>query len=200
MHWYPVKKRKRIWLSGAIVAILFTVAVFHGKAYAKKAHYLTIARCKGCHKKWYKSWRTNSSMSFQSYKALFPNISVDNKTEAGLDPQKDYTKVSLCLKCHVTGYGVPGGYVDNDTTPEMGGVTCEACHGPGSKYFQSMSKKRRTFTITEIFSKEYVRPTQATCNRCHHGGDERCPTVDDDYSMDFDKSAAHENFSLRYEH
>jgi hypothetical protein len=53
-----------------------------------------------------------------------------------------YEKDGECLKCHATGYGQPTGYGG----PEMAssallqGVTCEACHGPGSEHID-VSKK-----------------------------------------------------------
>jgi hypothetical protein len=38
-----------------------------------------------------------------------------------------------CFRCHVTGFGHPGGYT-GAKTPALAAVTCEACHGPGSAH------------------------------------------------------------------
>ena len=37
-----------------------------------------------------------------------------------------------CVRCHVTGYGAYGGFSDGAGAPDLSGVQCEACHGPGS--------------------------------------------------------------------
>ncbi len=52
-----------------------------------------------------------------------------------------YEKNSRCLGCHTTGYNVKSGYVDFDTTPELVGVQCEGCHGPGSLHVKLQAKE-----------------------------------------------------------
>jgi len=39
-----------------------------------------------------------------------------------------------CLPCHTTGFGEPSGWRSLDTTPQLVGIGCEECHGPGSNH------------------------------------------------------------------
>jgi predicted CXXCH cytochrome family protein len=81
------------------------------------AQYKGWSYCKACHKPKTKGWeQTRHAKAFDSLK----------KTN-----QQDLPD---CVKCHVTGYGEPGGFIDYELTPEMSGVQCEACHGRGSRH------------------------------------------------------------------
>ena len=39
-----------------------------------------------------------------------------------------------CVSCHVTGMGEPGGFEMGDLSHPLGGVQCEACHGPAGPH------------------------------------------------------------------
>ena len=87
-----------------------------------------------------------------AFEKLRPGVAADAKSAAGLDPDKDYTADAFCTFCHVTGYDKPGGFVDEATTPDMVGVGCESCHGPGGTYVQDeyMSLKNKQYVKAEL--------------------------------------------------
>ncbi len=79
--------------------------------------YEGVHECAECHEKAFESWKkTGHAHAF------------DVLTEK-------YEKDPKCLKCHTTGYGTPTGYKD-ESTPDLKGITCETCHGPGSKHVE----------------------------------------------------------------
>jgi len=59
-----------------------------------------------------------------------------------------------CLRCHTTGYGLPGGFVSPRTTPLLYGVGCEDCHGPSAAHVQN-PRLRTQYTAMD------------QCVRCH---------------------------------
>ncbi len=63
-----------------------------------------------------------------------------------------YEKNRRCLGCHTTGYNVETGYTDFGTTPELVGVQCEGCHGPGSVHVE-LQAKDQAFGIPGISGK-----------------------------------------------
>ncbi|MFQ5602433.1 MAG: cytochrome c family protein [bacterium] len=164
--------------------------------------YIGTKNCKKCHIKQYKSWK-NTKMA-NAYEILKPGERAEAKQKAGLDPEKDYTTDAECLSCHTTGYGKPGGFVSLEDTPELVGVSCEMCHGPGSEYTkkQYMHLKNKEYKLSEVVKVGLVSPvTGETCTSlCHN---EKSPFVDKDNPFDFQtrkEQGTHEHFPLKYKH
>ncbi|MHC4571853.1 MAG: multiheme c-type cytochrome [Planctomycetota bacterium] len=173
----------------------------------KGAAYLGVKNCKKCHLKQYKTWKTTKMA--KTFDVLKPGVRAEAKAKLKFDPQKDYTKDTKCLECHTSGFGMPGGY----KIPEAGdskaarrakdnaGVTCEGCHGPGSKYVAIHKKaitKKRKYTLDELYQAGQYKVDVKTCTTCHN---RRNPTVGSDYHFDYEKYKAedtHENFPLKY--
>jgi hypothetical protein len=120
--------------------------------------YTGAKRCSSCHFKQYMTWKKtkHAKEAWESVPAKYQS-----------DPE--------CLKCHVTGYGVAGGYVAG--TPEavlqnLLGTSCEACHGPGSKH-EEIAKKYTTKKKLDPAEDKEVRGSiykilpQNVCIRCH---------------------------------
>lgn len=59
-----------------------------------------------------------------------------------------------CVRCHTTGYGLPGGFTTASRTPAMVCVTCQACHGPSQQHVDRPTVK------TPYLAKEQ-------CRNCH---------------------------------
>ena len=171
------------------------------------AVYVGISNCKRCHLKLYKSWKkTKAANSFNSLK---PGVKAEIKTKLKFDPQKDYTKDASCLTCHTTGFGLPGGY----KIPERGnlksarrakenaGITCEGCHGPGSKYipvFKAAMTKKRKYTQKKVCDLGMFEVGAKVCTTCHNL---RNTTNEPDYHFNFAEHKAkdtHAHFPLRY--
>lgn len=87
---------------------------------ANDATYIGSGRCASCHPRafdiWKKSKHSHALVTLQ-----------DAKPEG-----QDYNPE--CVKCHVVGQGFTSGFITPDKTPDLGGVGCENCHGPGSRH------------------------------------------------------------------
>jgi len=180
-----------------IFAALLTIPATEGDEYA----YVGSNNCKKCHIKEWRSW--SETKMANTFEVLKPGERTEAKQEAGLDPDKDYTADPACVKCHVTGYGKPGGFVDIETTPDLAGVGCEVCHGPGGTYTQDgyMTLKNRNYKKENLVAVGLVGEiTKEQCVSCHNT---ESPFVGDDYVFDFEArkdEGTHEKFPLRFEH
>jgi hypothetical protein len=73
-----------------------------------------------------------------------------------------------CLRCHVTGFGRPGGFPeavpDDPLAHPMAGVGCEACHGPGKAHVDDPKKPRAIAKLGGTCNECNILPI---CRRCH---------------------------------
>ncbi len=146
------------------VLILMLVAI---PAMAAKPKYIGVAKCASCHKANYLAWKTSSHA--KTFNVLKPGKRKKAKLRAGLDPEKDYTTDKECIRCHVTGYRKRGGFKDIESTPQMAGVGCESCHGPGSEYAVLHDKKMYGFEKSEAtaLGQLYGADDETVCLACH---------------------------------
>lgn len=158
-----------------------------------KFAYVGSKSCKKCHSSvQHKTWaKTEMGQAFETLK---PGNAKEAKAKHNLDPDKDYTQDTTCLKCHTTGYGLPGGYSIPDpkdkkavrTAAKREDVGCESCHGPGSEYnklFKEIMQTQRKYKIEELYAVGLQKITKDTCTACHN---EESPTIDADAPFDFE--------------
>ena len=190
-------------LDNAVIRFRNALAFLVGK----RAAYEGLSSCKKCHIKEFISWKKTKMAG--TFEVLKPGKGVETKKKFNLEPQKDYTRDPKCLECHTTGFGMPGGY----KIPEKGdlasakhaeeneGITCEGCHGPGSKYIpihdRALTKKQK-YTLEELYQTGQYEINIQNCTTCHNL---RNPTSGPDYHFDFEKyknEDTHQNYPLKY--
>ncbi len=162
-----------------LVLSFFTLGII---AQDSQPKYIGVKNCKMCHisKKSgeaYNIWA--ASAHAKAYQTLAtPEAKEIAKKNDIEDPQKS----EKCLKCHVTGYGQPAADFEKSYSMEEG-VTCEACHGPGSEY--NSIKVMKQITAGEVDGAKFglVIPDAALCKKCHN---EESPTFK---GFDFEKFA-----------
>ena len=171
------------------------------------ATYIGVKKCKSCHFKQWNSWRkTKMALSFESLK---PGVKSEEKVKLKFDPDKDYTKDASCLGCHTSGYGIPGGYViaaDGDAAAmkqakDNAGVTCEGCHGPGSRSIEiqeDIKENKRPYTFAELRAVGFQKADVRSCTPCHNTSD---PGKEPGYHFVYEDNRTedqHENIELKY--
>ncbi len=118
--------------------------------------YESYKLCKWCHYVQVRSWLAGSkAKAFESLKA---GVKSEAKIRAGLDPNRDYTHDPTCLPCHTTGYKKKGGFISIEKTPDLAGVQCEECHGPGGEFTKVM-KRKFAFAHSEVDDLGHIRYT-----------------------------------------
>jgi hypothetical protein len=118
----------------------------------KDQTYVGAKECGSCHVKEFAAWqKTGHSRAF------------------GVLTEK-YEKDPKCLGCHTTGYKRPSGYKDASDA-DLKGVTCEVCHGPGSKHVdicKAYGDKELTHEEEELAEHSiYEVLPKNICIKCH---------------------------------
>lgn len=113
-------------------------------ASAQESQFIGAEKCRGCHPQQYKDFEA------RKFTKAWAVLKMRGKTR---DPE--------CLKCHVTGYGEPGGYVSEDETPHLRYKQCEACHGAGGKHASNPGDR-----VAMEAMKSHVRDKDV-CIQCH---------------------------------
>jgi hypothetical protein len=123
------------------------VLIAHAANTPPEAKYVGSDQCRHCHSHMFGTW-----METGHAKAFSALLAAEQK-----NPD--------CLKCHVTGFGKPGGFVDVATTATMENVGCEMCHGPGSVHVAGAKGGEGAPTGWE---KAINRTPDNVCVQCHN--------------------------------
>ncbi len=128
---------------------------------AQVISYLGMKKCKMCHKNQYESWaKTPHAASLKNLAAAKPEAVQKMADALGVKIEGKPELAPACLSCHVTGYGLEGGYTVEKGKEDMSdAVTCEECHGPGSLHMKA-KKEDKAKTIAG-------QPGEAKCRTCH---------------------------------
>lgn len=168
-------------------AIISLALVFaNNAAYAAPA-FVGSKACMGCHKAEALDWQR--SRHAKAFDLLASGRKPAEKRRAKLDPEKDYQKDEKCLKCHTVGYMEEGGFRDIETTPELAGVGCEMCHGPGKVYREIHKRMVLEFKRSEVQAagQTYATLGDKVCEKCHgHKDTPMKVDVDQKYEFNFE--------------
>jgi formylglycine-generating enzyme required for sulfatase activity len=171
------------------------------------ATYIGVKKCKSCHFKQWNSWRKTKMA--KTFEVLKPGVRGEEKVKLKFNPDKDYTRDAACLACHTSGFGIPGGYVvpaegdakAKEQAADNAGVTCEGCHGPGSKaneVLEDIKENKRTYTFAELRAVGFHKAGVRSCTPCHNTSD---PGKEPGYHFNYEeerKEDQHENLKLKY--
>jgi hypothetical protein len=126
--------------------------------------YIGATKCKACHmapakgnqwKNWTESQHAKAFATLGTAEAL----AAAQKLGIATAPQE----TPKCLACHVTGYSAPAEQ-KQATYKADEGVTCEACHGPGSEYKDLKVMQDQAAAV----AKGLIVPNEKTCTKCHN--------------------------------
>jgi hypothetical protein len=159
--------------------------------FAQDFEYIGVSKCKMCHNKVAKGaqfTQWEESAHAKAFETLKSEQAAQIAKEKGIDGNAWETPE--CLKCHTTGFGT-GGYEVKDeafwnpaaddkagakAVKKMKGlqyVGCEVCHGAGSKFKSSKTKKAIIAGEITAASVGLLEVNEATCVACHN---EKSPT------------------------
>jgi len=147
----------------AVAAILPAIGWMSVQAAPKKAVYVGVRVCAGCHAapgigNQYSKWL--HSKHSQGYALLAKPEALEITKLSGLRtlPQES----AICLGCHATAWHAED-WEKDETFHIEDGVQCERCHGPGSEYSSMESMKDRQAAMKAGLQ----MPTRESCIACH---------------------------------
>ena len=151
---------KRFVMIGVLVVfgvVAVFVAGFRGvpRVFAQQsASYVGVDKCKGCHPKQYEGYKA------KKFAKAWAVMEMRGKT-----------RDEKCLKCHSTGFGKTGGFISEESTPNMKHKQCEVCHGPGSAHAANPGDSEASKQLRSFVSEKNVCIECHICVRTHREAD-----------------------------
>lgn len=149
-----------------LLAVIFIGIIFISSLFSQEFTYVGAAKCKICHKsekqgQQFPLWEARKHS--KSFSALSTDKAKEVGQEAGVEnPPED----PACLKCHAP-------LAEKALELKEEGVSCEACHGPGSAYKKMSVMKDHGESVknglTEYESPDDVKKKCLTCHENAHG-------------------------------
>ena len=117
--------------------------------------FIGVNKCSSCHFDKFSDWKKQQD----KHAKAFDILPAASKT----DPN--------CLSCHSTGFGQASGF-KTVADKALAGVTCEACHGPGSKHEEiakPFATKKQKSAEEEKIARDsiYLMLPENVCVTCH---------------------------------
>jgi hypothetical protein len=144
--------------------LLICIVMFLGASVSAQTYkYIGADKCRPCHNKpasgdQYNKW-LKEDLHSQAMKSLSNQASLDYAKKNGI---ADPTKEASCLKCHQTFAAVDPGLRATILATE--GVSCEACHGPGSAYKAIPIMRSHEMSLKNGL----IVPEEKVCLQCHN--------------------------------
>jgi hypothetical protein len=161
-------------VAALLVAVLCATPTAEASQAKKVNRFIGSQKCKTCHasKETGNQFDALSKMKHShAFEALASDAAKKFGAEKGIaDPQK----ADACLKCHVTGFGVPEAEIAKGFDRTQG-VQCESCHGPGDQHVKARMaaaaaedpdapKVYKALPAGEIGT----NPPMTVCTACHN--------------------------------
>jgi hypothetical protein len=130
---------------------------------AKAAEYIGSNKCKMCHINEYKGWAaTVHAKSLTNLQAVSAEKAAEVAGKLKVELKGTAATTDGCVKCHVTGFKLAGGYPAADSTKNAAAsaVACEGCHGPGSLHMTAPMAEKKKFISRTVSAK--------MCEQCHN--------------------------------
>jgi hypothetical protein len=169
--------------------LLAFLAMFAGSAVmAQNFKYIGAPKCKMCHNKPDKGEQYNKWLEGPHANAMKTLATDKAKEVASAKGISDPTTDAACVKCHSTMGAIEASLAGGIKMEE--GVSCESCHGPGSRYKGAAIMKDQELAMENGL----ILPTEAVCKTCHN---EESPTYKGFNYAEYSAKIAHPDPTLQ---